>query len=69
MAGAFGALAEKYDLSMKLGALLASHVDAQPETARVVASGTSCRQQIAHCTTRSARHAAEVVAEALESAP
>lgn len=65
MAGAFGAMREKYDLSMRLGALLAEQVNAQPEYARVVASGTSCRQQIAHCTNRTAAHIAEVLAEAL----
>lgn len=68
MAGAFGALADKYDLSLRLGELLARQADQQAEDARIVASGTSCRQQFAHCAGRDARHIAEVLAEALEPA-
>lgn len=66
MAGAFGALAEKYDLSMKLGALLAGALETAPADAFVIASGTSCRQQIEHMTNRRPLHVAEFLAMALE---
>jgi Fe-S oxidoreductase len=68
MAGAFGAIATKYDLSMKLGRLLADKLDPLPENARVVASGTSCRHQIEHVTDREPLHMAELLAGALEPA-
>jgi FAD/FMN-containing dehydrogenase/Fe-S oxidoreductase len=65
MAGAFGAQASKYDLSMKLGADLAEKIRQQPQGTVVVASGTSCRQQIEHLTPVRPRHFAEVLASAL----
>ena len=50
MAGAFGALESKYELSIKVGADLVKKIKAQPSDAVVVASGTSCRHQIEHLT-------------------
>jgi Fe-S oxidoreductase len=67
MAGAFGAQASKYDLSVKVGADLARLIQAQPVNAVVVASGTSCRQQIAHLTTTRPLHFAELLAASLDS--
>jgi FAD/FMN-containing dehydrogenase/Fe-S oxidoreductase len=65
MAGAFGALAGKYELSLKVARPLVEQLEAQPEGTIVVASGTSCRHQIAHLSTRQPRHIAEVLAGAL----
>jgi len=66
MAGAFGALADKYALSMQVAAPLVEQIRRQPAGTLVVASGTSCRQQIAHTTGTAALHMAEVLADALE---
>ena len=65
MAGAFGSLADKYELSLKVAEPLAQKVRAQPFGTVVVASGTSCRHQIDHLAPVRARHMAEVLAEAL----
>ena len=65
MAGAFGALESKYDLSLKVAAPLVQQIGAQPHGAIIVASGASCRHQIEHLTPLRPRHMAEVVAEAL----
>jgi FAD/FMN-containing dehydrogenase/Fe-S oxidoreductase len=66
MAGAFGALERKYDLSVKVAAPLVQQVDAQPPGTIIVASGTSCRHQLEHLTTVHPKHMAELLAEALE---
>ncbi len=66
MAGAFGALEEKYELSSALGRLLSAQLESAPDDAIVVASGTSCRQQIEHMTPRRPLHLAEFLAMALE---
>jgi len=65
MAGAFGALDSKYELSVKVAAPLVQQINAQPENAVIVASGTSCRHQIEHLTPFRARHMAELLADAL----
>ncbi|HOX56201.1 MAG TPA: FAD-linked oxidase C-terminal domain-containing protein [Candidatus Paceibacterota bacterium] len=65
MAGAFGALASKYELSLKVAEPLARKVRSQPFGTVVVASGTSCRHQIDHLAPVRARHMAEVLADAL----
>src|SRR5207249_5989672 len=46
MAGAFGALAEKYDLSVQVAQRLLDNIDNQPAGTEIIASGTSCRHQI-----------------------
>ena len=66
MAGAFGALEAKYELSRSVAAPLIAIIERQPPGTQVVASGTSCRQQIEHLAHRRAKHMAEVLAEALE---
>jgi Fe-S oxidoreductase len=66
MAGAFGALESKYELSLKVAEPLVQQVRAQPFGTVVVASGTSCRHQIEHLAPVRARHLAEVLADALE---
>ena len=50
MAGAFGALAEKYDLSLQVAQRLLDQIDNQPHGTEVIASGTSCRHQISDLT-------------------
>ncbi len=65
MAGAFGMLEKNYELSLKLAEPLMQQVRAQPFGTVVVASGTSCRQQIGHLAPMRPRHMAEVLADAL----
>jgi FAD/FMN-containing dehydrogenase/Fe-S oxidoreductase len=65
MAGAFGVLGSKYELSLKVAEPLAQMVRNQPFGTVVVASGTSCRHQIGHLTPTHPRHMAEVLADAL----
>ena len=66
MAGAFGALADKYELSLKVAQPLVEQIQNQPEDVILVASGTSCRHQIGHLTPAHPRHIAELLAAALE---
>jgi Fe-S oxidoreductase len=65
MAGAFGALTEKYDLSVQVAAHLIDKIDNQPPGTEVIASGTSCRHQIVDLTNARPKHMAELVAQAL----
>ncbi len=66
MAGAFGYQKKHYDISMKIGERrLFSEVNKLPQDQRVVANGFSCRHQIEHGTGRKAKHAIEILAEAL----
>jgi FAD/FMN-containing dehydrogenase/Fe-S oxidoreductase len=66
MAGAFGMLAEKYDLSLKVAAPLVEKVRERlgPNTV-IVASGTSCRHQLDDLTPVHPKHMAELLAEAI----
>jgi len=66
MAGAFGALAEKYDLSVQVAAHLINKIDNQPPGTEIIASGTSCRHQIVDLTNARPKHMAELLAEALD---
>jgi FAD/FMN-containing dehydrogenase/Fe-S oxidoreductase len=65
MAGAFGMLESKYELSVKVAEPLIQQIRNQPFGTTVVASGASCRQQIQHLATVRLRHMAEVLAESL----
>jgi Fe-S oxidoreductase len=66
MAGAFGYEAEHYDLSLKIGELgVLPKLRAAPADALLVASGTSCRHQVAHALGREALHPARVLDAAL----
>ena len=72
MAGGFGALAEKYDLSVQIAQRLLDQIDNQPEKrwgtadrTEIIASGTSCRHQIIDLTNLRPKHMAEFLAEAL----
>ena len=67
MAGSFGYEAEHYDLSIKLAEMsLAPAVRAVSEETIIAATGSSCRDQIAHTTGRAVMHPIEVLASALE---
>jgi Fe-S oxidoreductase len=65
MAGAFGALAEKYDLSVQVGQRLLDQIDNEPPGTEVIASGTSCRHQIDDLTNKRPKHMAELLAQAI----
>ena len=64
MAGAFGALAEKYELSIQVAADLLRKIDNQ-QADIVVASGTSCRHQIVDLSSVRPKHMAELLADAV----
>ena len=65
MAGAFGMMASKYELSLKIAEPLMAQVKQQPYGTTIVLSGTSCRHQVQHLATVHTQHMAEVLAEAL----
>ncbi|MEX2144651.1 MAG: FAD-linked oxidase C-terminal domain-containing protein [Anaerolineales bacterium] len=66
MAGSFGYEAEHYTLSMQIGELaLFPAVRAASVGQHIVASGVSCRAQIASGTSRAAKHPMELIAERL----
>ncbi|HZB91177.1 MAG TPA: FAD-linked oxidase C-terminal domain-containing protein [Stellaceae bacterium] len=66
MAGAFGYEAEHYDLSLAIGELgVLPRLRAAPAETLLVASGTSCRHQIADALGREALHPARVLEQAL----
>ena len=65
MAGAFGALKSKYELSLQVAEPLVEKIENQPAGTIIVASGTSCRHQIEHLTTTHPKHMAELLADAL----
>jgi len=65
MAGAFGAMSEKYDLSVRVAQRLLDQIDDQPIGTEIIASGTSCRHQLVDLTDKRPRHMAELIAEAL----
>lgn len=67
MAGAFGALSSKYDLSVQVAKPLVEQINQLTAGTTVVASGTSCRHQIDHLTDVKPVHMAELLAEALKS--
>jgi len=64
MAGAFGALAEKYELSRQVAADLLRKIDNQQADV-VIASGTSCRHQIVDLSSIRPKHMAELLADAI----
>lgn len=68
MAGAFGALKDKYALSVAVGQHVVDQINALEKGTRVVACGTSCRQQITHLTDAKPLHMAELI-EASLAAP
>jgi FAD/FMN-containing dehydrogenase/Fe-S oxidoreductase len=65
MAGSFGMMASKYELSLKVAEPLMEQIKHQPFGTTIVLSGTSCRHQVQHLATVRTLHMAEVLAEAL----
>jgi Fe-S oxidoreductase len=65
MAGAFGALESKYDLSVKVAEPLIREIKGQPFGTVLVADGASCRHQVLHLTPIKVKHTAEVLADAI----
>lgn len=66
MAGGFGMMTSKYELSLEIAKPLIEKIRELPYGSVVVASGASCRHQIDHLAPVHARHMAEVLADALE---
>jgi Fe-S oxidoreductase len=65
MAGSFGMLESKYELSLKVAEPLVQRVKHQPFGTTFVTSGSSCRNQVAHLAPIKSRHLAEVLSDAL----
>lgn len=65
MAGAFGMLESKYELSLKVATPLIEQVTNLRPDGVVVASGTSCRHQIEDLAQVHPKHMAELLAEAI----
>ncbi|MEP6603365.1 MAG: FAD-linked oxidase C-terminal domain-containing protein [Spartobacteria bacterium] len=64
MAGAFGMLDSKYELSVQVAQDLIGKIDKQhPDI--MVASGTSCRHQLVDLTGKHPKHMAELIADAI----
>lgn len=66
MAGGFGMMESKYELSLAIAKPLVDKIRELPYGSLVVAGGASCRHQIDHLAPVRARHMAEVLADALE---
>jgi Fe-S oxidoreductase len=66
MAGAFGMLSEHRELSHQVARPLVEAIESLPSKAAVVASGTSCRHQIADLTDVRPLHLAEFLASCLQ---
>lgn len=69
MAGAFGMLEKNYELSRAVAEPMLKLIEGLPEGATLVASGTSCRQQIADLSPARPMHMAELLAASLEDQP
>jgi len=65
MAGAFGMMESKYELSLKIAEPLVEQLKHQPFGTTAIVSGTSCRHQVEHLVTIRTKHMAEVIADAL----
>ncbi len=62
MAGAYGAMRSKYEMSVEVARPLVEMINALDKETRLLASGTSCRQQISHLTEAKPLHIAEFLA-------
>jgi FAD/FMN-containing dehydrogenase/Fe-S oxidoreductase len=65
MAGAFGMMTAKQELSLQVAAPMLEKIRAEGNDVTVVASGTSCRHQISELSKARPKHMAELLAEAL----
>jgi Fe-S oxidoreductase len=66
MAGAFGMMEAKRELSLQVAAPMLEKICAEGANITVVASGTSCRHQISELSGRQPKHMATVLADALQ---
>ncbi|PYK43222.1 MAG: hypothetical protein DME46_08145 [Verrucomicrobia bacterium] len=66
MAGAFGMMEAKRELSLQVAAPMLEKIRAEGPNITVIASGTSCRHQISELSERQPRHMAELLADALD---
>jgi FAD/FMN-containing dehydrogenase/Fe-S oxidoreductase len=66
MAGAFGMMEAKRELSLKVAKPMLEKIRAEGENVTVIASGTSCRHQISELSNLRPKHMAELLAEALD---
>jgi Fe-S oxidoreductase len=65
MAGAFGMMATKQELSLQVAKPMLEKIRAEGKSVMVVASGTSCRHQLSELSEVRPKHMAELLAEAL----
>jgi len=65
MAGAFGMMEAKRELSLQVAAPLLQKIRAEGPNVTVIASGTSCRHQISELSEVRPIHMAELLAEAI----
>jgi Fe-S oxidoreductase len=65
MAGAFGMMETKRELSLQVAAPMLEKIRAEGMDATIVASGTSCRHQISELSEMRPKHMAELLADAL----
>src|SRR6266550_5582118 len=66
MAGAFGMMEAKRELSLKVAAPMLEKIRAEGPDVTVIASGTSCRHQLSELSEARPKHMAEVLAAALD---
>ena len=65
MAGAFGMMESKRQLSLQVAAPMLEKIRAEGAGVTVIASGTSCRHQISELSAIKPKHMAEILANAL----
>src|SRR5207302_6887621 len=66
MAGAFGMMEAKRELSLKVAAPMLEKIRTEGPNVTVIASGTSCRHQISELSEVEPMHMPEALADALE---
>src|SRR6267142_2014545 len=69
MAGAFGMMEAKRELSLKVAAPMLEKIRAEGPDVTVIASGTSCRHQLSELSEVRPKHMAELLAAALPTCP
>src|SRR5204863_1117200 len=69
MAGAFGMMAAKRELSLQVAAPMLQKIRAEGADVTVIAPGTSCRHQISELSEARPMHMAELLAAALPTPP
>jgi Fe-S oxidoreductase len=69
MAGAFGMMEAKRELSLQVAAPMLQKIRAEGPNVTVIASGTSCRHQLSELSEVRPKHMAELLAAALPTCP